>query len=776
MFDRRIHGPWFGLANLRLVFALAAGLVLVACGGEGETARPDATVGDSSRDLLASFPAAEIELEVARVELGSPAARPHLLHGWGRDERDEARTFAWGLGESSALELRIGRPRPLEIELHGRALDFPGAPEQEVEVLLNGESLGTVTLGSDFVRRRLEVPPAAQKRGRNILELGYAHHHRPADVLGDSDDDRPLAALWYSVELIGLRNAPWPSIVGHRMVLPAGSGVLYHQELAAGDTLVVDRLDPRGAGLELEIVWGDGTVRRHVFAEPPEGRELRWPIEGPGEGSSPTGVARLSLRSVAQATGWRDWAPWGEGPGVELHAPRIEGERPAPMVAAVPRQGPPPRPDVIVYMIDTLRADHLGIYGYPRPTSPEIDRFAADATLFLDAQAQTSWTRTAVVSLFTGLLPQVHGVNRRDDALSAEVDTLAELLSTAGYETLGFYTNGNVDAAFGLDQGFDHYQYLRESRERWSFHQLSDTVNEWAFEWLDALAPRGEREPFLLYLHATDPHAPYTPPDDLYRQFAAGVERERGYVDEVHDISAGRREAPPGTAEAWRDLYDGEIAFVDRHFGRLLDRLRALDLYESTLVVLLSDHGEEFGEHGGWEHGKTLYGEQLRVPLLIKLPEGQGAGRRVSSRANQIDVLPTVLDYLRIAPPVLDGRSLLPEIFGLRPEGWKADPSFAYLRLGERHARSVVEQGFKLIIDDQQQRSALASQLFDVGVDPAETRELGRLHPIERGFLGQRLEHLELDLKRRNRGIDPTAATLDDALRERLEALGYVGN
>ena len=762
-----------GVLAIPFLAALLA-VLQAACGADRPGAPPP--TDDPLRDLVASFAAAEIELEVARIDLGSAAARPHLLSGWGRDERDDVRTFAWGLGESSALELRIGHPRPLELELHGRAFDFEGAPEQTVTVLLNGERLGTVTMATEFSRQRLAIPVAAQQRGRNVLELVYAHHHRPVDVLDDSEDDRPLAVLWYSVGLVGLRDAGWPSVEGGRVMLPAGSGVLYHQPLAAGDTLVFDRLELKGARLELEALWTDGTVQTEIIETSPGDAGLRWALEAAPRDMATGAIARLSLRSVTVEGDWRDWAPWSAGPSLALDWPRLEGGTlPAPTVA-VPRQGPVPRPDVIVYLIDTLRADHLGVYGYPRPTSPEIDTFARDATLFLDAQAQTSWTRTAVVSLFTGLLPQVHGVNGRDDALASEVDTLAELLSAAGYETLGFYTNGNVDAAFGLDQGFDHYQYLRESRERPSFHQLSDKVNDWAFKWLDELPPREEREPFLLYLHTTDPHAPYTPPEDLRRQFAAGIDPERGRIDEVHDISAGRRGAPPGTAEAWRDLYDGEIAFVDRQFGRLLERLRALGLYESTVVVLVSDHGEEFGEHGGWEHGKTLYGEQLRVPLLIKLPGGEGAGRQVRARANQVDVLPTLLDYLRIAAPVLDGRSLLPEILGLRPEGWEPDPSFAYLRLGERHASSVVERGFKLVIDDQQTRSALARQLFDVASDPAEIQELTRENPLELGFLGQRLAHLDLDLRRRNRGVDPTAATIGDALRERLEALGYVGN
>jgi arylsulfatase A-like enzyme len=244
----------------------------------------------------------------------------------------------------------------------------------------------------------------------------------------------------------------------------------------------------------------------------------------------------------------------------------------------------------------------------------------------------------------------------------------------------------------------------------------------------------------------------------------------------VHDISAGRAEAPEGTAAAFADLYDGEIAWNDHHFGRLIDRLRALDLYDPTLIVLLSDHGEEFFEHGGWEHGKTLYGEQLRIPLVVKLPRGEGAGRRIGSPADQVDVLPTILDYLGIEPPSpLDGRSLLPVV---RDPAASADratvPSFAYLRLEEKHVRSVVARGWKLIVDDSPHLRGEARELYRLADEPGERRNLYRAGPLERGFLEQTLNAFERDLRQGSRRFEAAAAEIDHELRRRLEALGYV--
>jgi arylsulfatase A-like enzyme len=469
-------------------------------------------------------------------------------------------------------------------------------------------------------------------------------------------------------------------------------------------------------------------------------------------------------------------------PRIELPLAVVMGHEPelADAAEAEPQVAKaPPRPNILIYLVDTLRADHLGAYGYELDTSPRIDALAADGVLFENARAQTSWTRTAVVSLFTGLLPQVHGVNRRADALAPSVKTLADRLSEHGYRTAGILTNGNVSENFGLQQGFDEYIQLWERNDHWSFHQLSDRVNQRVFRWFDARQENIRRDPtndhpFLLYVHTTDPHGPYTPPEPFYSRFAAGVDKVVGQIRNVHDISAGRKVAPPGTAEDWIRLYDGEIAFNDHNFGLLLDDLKARGLYDSTLIVLTSDHGEEFFEHGGWEHGKTLYDEQLLIPLIVKPPADWGIapGQRITAPAHQVDILPTLLDALGIDPgDELDGRSLLPLLKDAPEESSPA--SLAYLELGEHHKESVVEHGFKLIRDLHRVRSGDRGMLFDLGQDPGEQVDRNHAESFRWGQLRQVLEALHFDLRRRSRGIDPEEAEIDEALRERLEALGY---
>ena len=760
-------------------------LGLVACGPTPDEApkslgSPSSSSLERSRPqvpiyhLVEDFETARIEREVATLELGTPEARSHLLSGWGVDERDDARTYVWGLGEASTLTLFLADVFDSQLVLHGRALEEPGAPPQTVEVHVNGQVAGQVKFGSGFQRSRVDVAAHQLRVGVNRFELRYGRHHRPKDVIEGAQDNRPLAVLWYSLGLHGSRQADSPRVAEETLQLPLGSRVSYFLDIEPGDELVLGSVESgSGVALRAELESSDGVQSWYPETAEPGAAPQRWglPVQDPQ-------LVRLSLVAGRAETSW--WARLGHWLGGDPKASTLlplvlrsagsssEGSNAEPTDAPADAASSQPPPDILIYLIDTLRADRLGTYGYERPTTPRIDAFAESAVVFTHAQAQSSWTRTGVTSLLTGMLPQAHGVNRREEALAPQLVTLAEALEAAGYSTHGWITNGNVDAVFGLDQGFDRYEYLQESEDDVAFHQTAEQLNERVFEHLDTLAPRDQRPPFFLYVHATDPHAPYTPPDDYYERFAAGVDRQRGWLEHVHDISAGRQEAPEGTAEAWSALYDGEIAYTDHHFGKLLDRLQGMGLGESTLVVLVSDHGEEFFEHGGWEHGKTLYGEQLRVPLIVRLPEKEGAGLRLPILANQMDVMPTLLDYIGAElPDLVQGQSLLPWIRGAQAI---KDPAYAYLRLGDEHQQSVIDRDFKLIVDMAQRPAQ--HQLFDLAEDLEETTNVVQDFDLLQGYLDQSLRHLEADL--RGRRTSSSRVDVDEDLQRRLEALGYV--
>ena len=323
--------------------------------------------------------------------------------------------------------------------------------------------------------------------------------------------------------------------------------------------------------------------------------------------------------------------------------------------------------DVLYIIVDTLRADHLPAYGYDKLKTPHLDDFAQDAIVFEEAFANASWTRPSFASLMTGRYPSSHQTTRKSDSLSDDIETLAESLQTAGYTTFGLVTNFNVAAFFNFHQGFDHYTFLEPNfvlgandtaakllvmqfvRQRmeglgWvepgSAYQDAEVVNAALLDFYDREV-KGPRYAFVGYM---DPHDPYYPhPYD-----GTGYSR------------AANKNPKPEEAPALRKLYDGEIEFWDHHFGQLIAALKERGLYDDMTIVITSDHGEEFMDHGGYWHGTTLYDEQVHVPLLVKLPGGQRAGQRIAHWVESVDIMPTLLRQNGLAVPEgVQGKGLM---------------------------------------------------------------------------------------------------------------------
>jgi arylsulfatase A-like enzyme len=713
------------------------------------------------------LPLAEVMVDTAVIDFGDPEARPLLIDGWGVSERVDGESFAWGLGASSTVEIEIAWPRPIELIVESEPYVFPGAPAQVVDVLLNGENVGEIAMatgGSGAERYRLDLPVAAQRAGTNRLEFRYAYSRSPREVDSRSQDPRPLAVAWHTLRLGGAVDAH-PQVRGDALLLPPFSGVSFYLRLPQGGRVTVDEglrwrdwggLLGSDAALTVSVAMAGAPTsveERVVALADLEGFALELP-------ASPSAPVRLTLSAAS---------PGGGGTGLRLVAPRLHLPEPLEADGAnADLASAGERPNVLIYMIDTLRADHLGCYGYDRPTSPEIDRFASEATLFTAAQAQSPWTRPSVASLFTGLYPQVHGTNGRDDALPEEAVPVAELLHGVGYQTAAVITNGNVNKKFGFARGFESFTWLRERAETAEVHELSDRVNEATFGWLEK---RDRERPFFLYLHTTDPHGPYMPRSPYRERFAPGVtDPEAGSNDRIAALGRPNEPVDPEVLADLVGLYDAEIAFNDAAFGALMEKLRELDLYDSTLVVLLSDHGEEFKEHGRMAHGKSLFGEQLSVPLVVRFPDGRGQGERITGTARQVDVLPTILEYLgETVSQSVQGRSLLPMVAGIDPDRLD-EPSYSYVDLDGRRIESVGTRERKLIhyLEFDQPRPPL--ELFDVSRDLSEQSDLATTEPVWRGYLYSLLRY------RREfwRALDAPQVETDEELRRRLRAAGYL--
>jgi arylsulfatase A-like enzyme len=267
--------------------------------------------------------------------------------------------------------------------------------------------------------------------------------------------------------------------------------------------------------------------------------------------------------------------------------------------APAPRE---PQPNILLYVVDTLRADALAPYGNPLVETPAAARLAAEGTLYERAHAHTSWTRASAATLLSGLGAAAHGAEGRDDALPAGIPLVSEALRAAGYATAAVVANPNVGSVFGFDRGFDEFIELYQRREKGyvavdELRTSADEVTRRAVEWLDRAG-----RPFFLVVLTIDPHSPYRPPARHDRYGRGIASRVTGSSADLH-----RTDLSPADRQRLHSLYLGEVAANDEALGGLLARLEAVGELDSTAVILTSDHGEEFWEHGGRGHGHTLY-------------------------------------------------------------------------------------------------------------------------------------------------------------------------
>jgi arylsulfatase A-like enzyme len=434
-----------------------------------------------------------------------------------------------------------------------------------------------------------------------------------------------------------------------------------------------------------------------------------------------------------------------------------------------PRQrAGPDRPNVLVLLVDTLRADGLGTYGASPSPSPNLDRFAADGLVFEQAIAQAPWTLPSVATLFTGVHPRSHGaIGETGDAaahaawgfLADGVDTIADLAIRAGITTFGVSTNPMVSRGTNLAQGFEEFVELPWSQEQRNWAPAA-SVNRVFADWL--ARNRGWR--FLAYLHYMEPHDPYTPPPAFRPAPPPGMRGDlaAGWVLDVSQRIATRGDiALPADQVAYlRALYDGEIRAWDAELPGLLDVLDRSGVRDSTVVIVTADHGEEFMEHGQLRHRKHLYEESIRVPLLMVGP-GVPRGRR-AEQAQGIDLHPTLAALLGLdAADGLPGRSLLET---LPARAALSETMSGLTRDGQRGTLVAARTPAWKVIDAPE---PAADECFDLARDPAERTPL----PPESGH-GPGLR-TALDDFARGAAPAPVHAGYDPELRDKLRALGY---
>lgn len=420
------------------------------------------------------------------------------------------------------------------------------------------------------------------------------------------------------------------------------------------------------------------------------------------------------------------------------------------------------RPNVLFLGIDTLRADRLGPWGHDPSLSPSIDRLAGQSDVWLDAYTVVNATNPSFASMMTGLYVKNHGVYDLKTPLPPSHVTLAELFQGAGYETMAIISAAHLrDHNSGLGQGFQDVTGATE-------HFAGELPVDMTMDWLQARDAKGEKRPFFAWIHLFDPHTPHTPPQPYALGFrpaaAVGLEPVRTWIP---FRQPGPRDFEEPNLGGHHDLYDGEVAYLDRQVGRLLGFLEARGMMENTLVVLIADHGENLGEHGILDRHIGLFDTTLHVPLMIRWPGASREGRRINGLVQTIDVFPTLLAAAGLKAPVSDGVDLR-ELTGEKKKGRRAVFAEHAGKLGlmvrTPGNEYMLSQGNTPFVAD-------GAYLYDVKADPGQTDNLaGRGLPAETQ-LSDLLRRWLAD--RRNRPDAPGREQSDEE-KARLKALGYI--
>jgi len=445
---------------------------------------------------------------------------------------------------------------------------------------------------------------------------------------------------------------------------------------------------------------------------------------------------------------------------------------------AAPAARPSPRPgnslNVLLVTIDTLRADHLGIYAYIRNTSPRIDGLARQGTVF--DRAYTYWpkTRGSMAIMLTGRRPSQNGYSKVHPLLLDFNPTLAGVLKEAGYDTAAAVDNPNVAAANGYAKGFETY---RETWEEGALATEMDRTRAITETAVAFLARARKDRPFFLWLHYVNPHAPYAPPAPYDTAFLDASARTGPRLRTVAGLHGGipKQWAVPGQDRLgyYVAQYDGEIATVDEHVGRVMDALRDSAAAGRTVVVLTSDHGESLGEHDYYfDHGEDVFEPSLAIPLIVVAP-GLAPGRRVDGFASTLDIVPTILDAVKVSyPPELAGSSLLP-----MARGESAGPARLFAQ-NDRNLSATWDRRYKVVATPVGDGRRLA--LYDRAQDPGETRDRSRADPealrVQTRELEQHLERADREWAATRRLTEGAAGEppMSAEACEKLKALGYV--
>jgi arylsulfatase A-like enzyme len=695
------------------------------------------------------------------IDFGTAARLKYTLGNWNsgwQGEGREGNTRVSTFGKTARLYLPAASKRPMQLRFRAK----PYATGALI-VYVNGKTAGEARVSREDGFQEIVIPisEADIRPGENAIMLRAT---KTSQVRGKA---RSFAMDWLRFQPSSVEGAATPRRIEVEQVsaggvdraaiqLAPGSQIDWFVEVPDDGMLVF------GAGLDQD---GNGALGVQISSDGSDGSSQRIDI---GSGWSDQQVSLSQLAGALARVRFRN-----EGT-VDLAVSDVRIVRRVGEVTTIEE----PARNVVVLLIDTLRESKVHAY-YPktRVKTPAIDEFASQGVLFERPQSPENWTKPAVASVLTSLHPATHKTKEDASKLPKSALMLSEVYKKAGFKTASFIANGYVSNAFGFDQGWDHYtNYIRESRNT----NASNVFGE-AQGWIE----KNKDGRFFVYIQTIDPHVPYDPPAEFLQMYdpepySGQVKNRRTHLmlDEAKK-NPGKYTFTKRDKERIEALHDGEISYHDEYFGKFLVKLRELGLDENTLIVVTSDHGEEFQEHGSWGHGHSVYQELLGVPLMFRWPGVIPANARIGPVVSTMDIAPTVLEATRVPiPEQFEGRSLL----GFMRGDWPVGPHVAFSDFLD-HRRVIRGGDWKMII-----RGNLSHVIFDLANDYWEKQELdGSKHPIAQRYL-RTLHGQFLGAQDRSRWLAASASSsatkrpglteekqeMTPELCRQLVALGYI--
>jgi arylsulfatase A-like enzyme len=680
--------------------------------------------------------------------------RSILDEGWSKSEStEEDGDFVWVNGVSASFSFPTRKfPTPARIAFRARPYVYSGSPPQTIRVFWNDRLAADLEMNPGWHDYEIAIPPNSEKRDVNGLRLEFGYSAVPSEVTPPSADRRNLSVAF---QLVTVPQAYFYSrLEGEsRESLVLGPGSEYefsvtlpeHPVLQVDERIFPDPNPPASGKIRWAVLLRRFGIERKILdrvtdpaTDPNRSNWVRYRVP---LGRWANRRVTLAFRSLAKDTE-------RSLPAVLLGTPTVVNQTPNPKV-----------PNVLLISLDTLRRDHLGLYGYHRDTSPNLDRLGAGGAVFENAVSPSAWTLPSHVSLMTSLYPVHHGVVTMHQRMDESTLTGAKLLRLLPFASKGLITHTFVDAQYGFHFGFESFEHVPT-------HRAEDVTTE-AINWLQGAGPA----PFFLFLHYFDPHTPYNAPEPFREMYDYDY---RGDVAGTHSSLveyAKRGHIPEKDLHRVIALYDGEIRYLDDQLGRLFHFLKISGRWENTLLIVTSDHGEEFWDHQSFGHGATLYQEQVHVPLIIHYRDWFPNPVRIDQVVSTVDILPTVLDILDLPiPEGWDGRSLRPLRY---PENstWENRAFSETTRTDYNLYLTSVQENLEKGIWSKSDKKF---QTFNLAEDPGETSDLTEVEPDRANRLNRLVEEFLSDESEKGKGVAKGGVHLDEATRERLRALGYL--